>query len=224
MDICCQYNLFKIYEVEMKKYLLLLTIIGFAGLFIACNTNKPTKTIENLKAAYNGESTASAKYADFAKKAKAEGFDTVAIMFKATSQAEAIHANNHKKALTKLGVSIEKPTIGKYEVKTTQENLLSAIEGEGYEIDKMYPDFIKTAELERAPVAIKSFTWALDTEKKHKQFYQTTFDEISSTGGEKQLPVEWYVCPVCGNTYNISAVPNACDFCMTAKSKFVVFK
>ncbi len=208
----------------MKKYLLLIAMIAFAGLFMACNTSKPTKTIDNLTAAYNGESTASAKYAAFAAKAKAEGYDTVAVMFRATSQAEAIHAENHKKVLKKLGVVIEKPALGNFEVKSTKENLLDAIKGEGYEIETMYPDFIKSAELEKVPDAIKTFTWALDTEKKHKDLYQKTFDEISATGGEKELAIEWYVCPVCGNTYDIGSVKEACDFCMTAKSKFIIFK
>ena len=67
---------------------------------------KPVKTIENLKAAYNGESTASAKYAAFAEKAKVEGFDTVAVMFLATSKSESIHAGNHLKVLEKLGVKV----------------------------------------------------------------------------------------------------------------------
>ncbi|MEI6089673.1 MAG: ferritin family protein [bacterium] len=208
----------------MKKYLLLIAMIAFTGIFIACNTNKPTKTIENLTSAFNGESTASAKYAAFADRAKAEGFDTVAIMFRATSKAEAIHAENHKKILAKLGVVIDKPTLGKFEVKTTQENLLDAIKGEDYEISTMYPDFIKTAGIEKSPDAIKSFTWAWDTEKKHKDFYQKAFDCISKTSGEKLLPAEWYVCPICGNTYDIGSVKEACDFCMTPKSKFVEFK
>jgi len=208
----------------MRRYLLLIAVIAFTGLLVACNTNKPTKTIENLTAAYNGESTASAKYTAFAAKAKAEGYDTVAIMFKATARAEAIHAENHKKVLKKLGVVIDKPTLGKFEVKTTKENLLDAIKGEGYEIETMYPDFINTAKLEKSPDAIKTFTWALDTEKKHKVFYQKAYDVLNSTNDERLLPFEWYVCPICGNTYDIASVKAACDFCMTPKSKFVEFK
>jgi len=86
----------------MKTVLRSLTFISAMLLIFGCAT-KPVKTIENLKAAYNGESTASAKYAAFAEKAKAEGLDTVAVMFLATSKAEAIHAANHLKVLEKLG-------------------------------------------------------------------------------------------------------------------------
>ena len=133
---------------------------------------KPVKTIENLKAAYNGESTASAKYAAFAEKAKAEGFDTVAVMFLATSKAEAIHAANHLKVLEKLGDKIEGPQIGTFDVMSTTENLADAIKGETYEIETMYPGFISAAETEKVSDAVKSFTWANDTEKKHQAFYK----------------------------------------------------
>ena len=95
--------------------------------------------MENLKAAYNGESTASAKYAAFAEKAKEEGLDTVAVMFLATSKAEAIHAANHLKVLVKLGEKIEDPQIGSFTVLSTAENLADAIKGESYEIETMYP-------------------------------------------------------------------------------------
>jgi rubrerythrin len=180
------------------------------------------KTIENLKAAYNGESTASAKYLKFAEKAKEEGFDTLAMMFNATSKAEAIHADNHKKTLEKLGEKVDAPTIGNFEVKTTAENLADAIKGEGYEIETMYPDFLKAAAEEKCEDATKSFTWAMDTEKKHKDFYQKALDAINA-GGEKTLPLKWYVCPVCGNTYDEPTVKAVCDFCQTKQEKFIAF-
>ena len=70
--------------------------------------------------------------------------------------------------------------------------------------------------------AVKSFTWALDTEKKHQVFYKTALAALSA-GGEKTLPAKWFVCPVCGNTYDAGTVANACDFCMTPKEKFIAF-
>jgi rubrerythrin len=205
----------------MKNVIKLIFIVATAGLMFGC-AQKPVKTIESLKAAYNGESTASAKYAAFAEKAKAEGLDTVAVMFMATSKAEAIHANNHKTVLEKLGEKIEGPQIGTFEVLSTVENLADAIKGETYEIDTMYPGFIATAEKEKCTDAVKSFTWAFDTEKKHQAFYKGTLGALNSVG-EKILPAKWFVCPVCGNTYDIGTVTSACDFCRTAKEKFIVF-
>ena len=56
-------------------------------------------TVQNLKSAINGESTASAKYAAFSQKAKEEGFMSVSKLFEATSKSEATHAKNHMKVL-----------------------------------------------------------------------------------------------------------------------------
>jgi rubrerythrin len=205
----------------MKTFARLIILTFAIGLIFGC-TPKPVKTIENLKAAYNGESTASAKYAAFAEKAKAEGFDTVAVMFQATSKAEAIHAANHLKVLEKLGVKLEGPQVGTFDVLSTAENLSDAIKGETYEVETMYVGFIAEAEKEKCPDAVKSFTWAIDTEKKHQAFYKRALEGLN-TGGEGGLPINWLVCPVCGNTYDLLAVPAACDFCMTPKEKFIAF-
>lgn len=205
----------------MKKFAGFILLTLAAGFISGC-APKPVKTVENLKAAYNGESTASAKYAAFAEKARAEGFDTVAVMFLATSKAEAIHAANHLKVLVKLGVTIDGPQIGTFDVMSTTENLADAIKGETYEIETMYPGFISTAETEKASDAVKSFSWANDTEKKHQAFYKKALDALNS-GGESGLPLSWMVCPVCGNTYELASVPNACDFCMTKKEEFIAF-
>jgi rubrerythrin len=205
----------------MRTVTRLIIFMLAPGLIIGC-TSKPVKTIENLKAAYNGESTASAKYAAFAEKAKAEGYDTVAIMFQATSKSESIHAANHRKVLEKLGEKIDGPQIGSFSVLSTVENLADAIKGETYEIETMYPEFKATATKEKSADAIKSITWALDTEKKHQAFYKTSLEALN-TKGEKNLPAQWFVCSVCGNTYDMGTVTAKCDFCLTPKEKFITF-
>lgn len=188
----------------------------------SCTSPDPVKTKENLKTAFNGESTASAKYAKFAEKAKQENLFLIAVLFEAASKAEAIHAENHKKVLEKLGVKVDAPDIAPFEVKTTAENLADAIKGESYEVTTMYPDFIKDAETEKAKDAIKTFTWAFDTEKKHKAFYKKALAELNA-GNQSNLPTRWFVCPTCGNTYDLATIKNACDFCKTKKEKFIMF-
>ncbi len=205
----------------MKRAVCIFSALLVAVFMISCSKN-PVKTIENLKAAYNGESTASAKYAQFAAKASEEGFDTIAKMFLATSKAEAIHADNHKKVLEKLGVKVDAPELGQIDVKTTAENLADAINGESYEVETMYPGFISVADSEQVADAKKSFTWAWDTEKKHQEFYKKALETITA-GNETGLPLEWYVCPVCGNTYDAATVKPECDFCMTKQEKFFKF-
>jgi len=201
----------------MKKFFLFafVSLIVMAG----CTQPKPVKTIENLKAGIKGETTASAKYAAFAEKARAEGLDTVAKLFDAASKAESIHAANHLKVLEGLGEKMEefKP---EFEVKTTAENLQAAIDGESYEVTTMYPQFLADAKAEKVEKAVKSFTWAFDTEKKHQVFYQKALAAVQ-TNAENTLPFEYAVCPVCGNTYDKATIEEKCDFCGTSKDKFI---
>lgn len=201
----------------MKKFFLFafVSLIVMAG----CTQPKPVKTIENLKAGIKGETTASAKYAAFAEKARAEGLDTVAKLFDAASKAESIHAANHLKVLEGLGEKMEefKP---EFEVKTTADNLQAAIDGESYEVATMYPQFLADAKAEKVEKAVKSFTWAFDTEKKHQVFYQKALAAVQ-TNAENTLPFEYAVCPVCGNTYDKATIEEKCDFCGTSKDKFI---
>jgi rubrerythrin len=198
-----------------------LTKLVLVFLFLNSCASKPVTTTDNLKAAFNGESTASAKYSAFADKARSEGLNTIAVMFQATSRSEAIHAGNHLKVLEKLGVKVERPKIGSFNVLSTAENIADAIKGETYEIDIMYPEFI-AANIEKNDDADQSFTWALETEKKHQALYETALASVSN-GGENSLPAKWLICPVCGNTYDISTVAAECDFCMTSNEQFLSF-
>jgi len=202
---------------KMKKSLL----FAFVCILIlaSCSNAKPVKSIENLKAGIKGETTASAKYAAFAEKAKTEGHDTIAKLFDAASKSEGIHAANHRKVLESLGEKMEdfKP---EFEVKTTKENLQAAIEGETYETKTMYPQFLADAKTEKVEKATKSFTWAFDTELKHLTFYQKALIALESKT-EKSLPFEYAVCPVCGNTYDYAKVDEKCAFCGTPKEKFL---
>lgn len=191
-------------------------LIALAG----CNQTKPVKTLEDLKIAIKGETTASAKYAAFAVKAKEEGYNNIAKLFEAASKSEVIHAKNHTKVLDVLGGKMDnfKP---EFEVKTTAEILQVAIGGETYEVVTMYPQFISDAKAEKIDKAEKSFTWAIDTEKKHQKFYTAALQTLKANG-ETTLPTGYAVCPVCGNTYEINSVDASCSFCQTNKDKFII--
>jgi rubrerythrin len=201
----------------MKNILLFAVVSLFA--FGSCTQQKPVKTTENLKAGIKGETTASAKYAAFALKAREEGHENIAKLFEAASKAESIHATNHKKVLDELGGKMEdfKP---EFEVKTTAENLQAAIDGETYEVTTMYPQFLTDAKAEKVEKAEKSFTWAFDTEKKHQKFYTQALESLKANT-ENTLPLDYLVCPVCGNTYDKAVVDEKCAFCLTSKEKFL---
>ncbi|MFA6702026.1 MAG: ferritin family protein [Dysgonamonadaceae bacterium] len=202
----------------MKKVVFLMLTLGVMLVFASCN-QKAEKTISNLKDGIKGETTASAKYAAFAEKAREEGNDTIAKLFDAASKSEFIHAANHTKVLEKLGEKMDAFT-PEFEVNTTPENLQTAIDGEMYETNEMYPKFLKDAEEEKVPDAIKSFTWARDTEMKHVEFYKTALGALQA-GNESTLSFGYEVCPVCGNTYAANKVDAACAFCQTPREKFL---
>ena len=204
--------------ILQKLFILsLVSVMAFTG----CEQPKPIKTIENLKAGIKGETTASAKYAAFSQKAMEEGSASIALLFESSSKSESIHASNHRTFLEKMGEKMEdfKP---EFEVKSRAENLQAAIDGESYEVATMYPQFMADANTEKVENAVKSFTWAFDTEKKHQQFYTLALQDLVANA-ENTLPVGYAVCPVCGNTYNLADVNSKCAFCQTPKEKFINF-
>jgi rubrerythrin len=179
------------------------------------------KTLENLKAAYKGETTASAKYAAYADQARKEGFVQIAIMFNATSKAEEVHALNHKAVIEKMGGKAD-PVTPVFSVKSSKENLEDAMKGENYEMMTMYPDFVKAAKDENANDAVKSLRWAMETEKKHYLMYTNALSALEKND-VKSLPKVYWVCPKCGNTYDQAKPEDKCAFCYTSRDKFIKF-
>jgi len=204
----------------MKTIFKLVQLIIIAGVLVNCNISKTKKTVEDLKSAFNEESTAAEKYRKFAQTANKEGFDTLSKLFDAISKSESIHAFNHGKVLEKYGKGVADAEIGSYEVKTTIENLQAALKSESYEMQTMYPGYIRTAEIEKAPDAAKSFTWAWDTEKKHLYYYRQAV-VIIEKGNERGLSTVWFVCPICGNIYKPADLKPFCDLCLTKKENFI---
>ena len=160
-----------------------------------------SQTLENLAAAFAGESQARNKYLAFAKKADEEGYPQVARLFRAAAQAEFVHAQNHFKAMEGI--------------KTTSENLEAAIAGENYEVVSMYPPFIEEADASGAKRAKNSFNLAWQVEKVHEALYR---EALAGLSGE-QDSYEYYVCPVCGHTHPRSA-PEKCPVCGAPGSKY----
>lgn len=204
----------------MKRILFVVVLVIFA--FAGCQKTNPVKTIANLKAGYAGESTASAKYAAFSKKAMEEGHLAIAKLFEATSKSESIHAANHLKVLESLGQKVDaiKP---EFTVDSTLKNLKAAIDGETYEVTTMYPQFLADAKAEKISKAEQSFNWAVDTEKKHQKFYADAMDALNSKT-QDTFASAYAVCPVCGNTYDANAMDAKCAFCQTPDSKFIMIK
>lgn len=153
-------------------------------------------TMDNVKDALAGESEANRKYQAFSEKAAEEGFRSVATLYKAASEAEAIHA---KKLLRVLGA-----------VGTTEKNLEASIAGETHEFTSMYPAFIKTAEAEGKNDAIIAFTHAMKAEQVHATLYKKALDAVKTRQDLSREKV--FLCPVCGNI-ELGKVPDKCPIC-----------
>jgi rubrerythrin len=162
-----------------------------------------TKSVDNLKTAFAGESQANRKYLAFAKKADAEGYPQIARLFRAAAAAETVHALNHLRAMDG--------------VKSTAENLEVAIAGENYEVVSMYPTMHADSEAEGDKRASKSFHYALETEKIHETLYRQAAQVLST--GKDIAEKTYYICPLCGYTHE-GPMEDKCPVCNTPANKF----
>jgi rubrerythrin len=161
-----------------------------------------SKSIDDLKAAFAGESQANRKYLAFAVKADEEGHPQVARLFRAAAAAETVHAHSHLNALEGVG--------------TTEANLKDAIAGENHEHTRMYPDFVKDAEADKNEKALRSFKYAMAVEIEHEGLYNEALDTLGSSDDS----FDYYICPICGHTHARSA-PAKCPVCGAAGSRFI---
>lgn len=191
--------------------LVLLAMFGFT-----VGAKAATTTLENMQAAFNGESNAHARYLAFSNRADAEGYGEVASLFRAAARAEEIHATNHASVIKKLG-AVPQAKVDSPDVKSTHENLQAAIKGETYERDTMYPDFIKQARLDGNRDAVKSLNYAKTAEAEHAKLYSAALADLDRLKGTKS--VTFFVCPTCGYTTRDANLLK-CPSCFTPKEKF----
>lgn len=159
-----------------------------------------SKTEQNLKDAFAGESQANRKYLAFAKKADQEGYKQVARLFRAAAEAETVHAHAHLRTLKGIG--------------STADNLKTAIAGETHEFKSMYPEMIEAARAEDNKAALRSFEYANAVEKVHANLYQKALEKM-----DKLEEADYYVCSVCGYTCEDEA-PDECPVCKAKKKAF----
>lgn len=160
-----------------------------------------SKSTDDLKNAFAGESQANRKYLAFAKKADEEGYAEVAKLFRTAADGETVHAHRHLKAMDGIG--------------TTAENLKAALEGETYEFTEMYPGMIKDAEAENNAKAQDSFEDANTVEKEHGELYKKALENPA----EFKLGIVW-VCQNCGHVHQGEEAPDVCPVCGAPKTTF----
>ena len=128
---------------------------------------KNTRTAENLKAAFAGESQANRRYLYFAQKADIEGYSDVSEVFRSTAEGETGHAHGHLEYLEEVGDPVTDLPIGE-----TPDNLAAAIAGETHEYTDMYPGMARTAREEGFDEIAEWFETLAKAEKSHAGRFQ----------------------------------------------------
>lgn len=161
-------------------------------------------TQENLAIAFAGESQANRKYLAFAAQAEKEGFPVIAKLFRATAEAETVHALGHFRNMGGVG--------------TTVENLQAAFGGESYEFNEMYPPMVEQAEKEKHK-ALQMLRFAEKAERVHAELYTKALEAAKEHKDLEDMDI-WY-CPVCGFVEYAKEGVERCPICGAPRSKFV---
>jgi rubrerythrin len=162
--------------------------------------NIMTRTEENLRTAFAGESQANRKYLAFAAKAEKDGYPQVARLFRAVADAETVHAHSHLRAMGGI--------------KDTRDNLEVALGGEHYEFENMYPPMVEDAKKDGDKRAEISFRYASEVEKVHAGLFRRALEGIDRPG-----EADYHVCQVCGNTVE-GEPPGKCPICNSDRKMF----
>jgi rubrerythrin len=161
-------------------------------------------TNDDLKTAFAGESLAFQKYQAFARKAEQDGLPNIARLFRTTARAERIHAEGHLRAMDAIGASVD--------------NLKSAIAGETYEFNEMYPPMLAQSQTE-SHKASRMFGYAVKAEQVHAHLYTLALEAAKQ--GKDLAQAEIFLCPVCGYI-QLGKPTAACPICGTKPDKFIM--
>ncbi len=162
---------------------------------------KGSKTEQNLKIAFAGESQAHTKYQYYASAAKKEGYNQIAAIFQETSGNEKEHAKLWFKALHDGGIP------------KTMENLKEAAAGENYEWTEMYAEFAKTAKEEGFDKLAFLFEEVGKIEKEHEERYRALLANIENDRVFKRDEKKVWICTNCGKIVIAENAPEKCPVC-----------
>ena len=169
-----------------------------------------TKTEENLKKAFAGESEARNKYTFYASKAKKDGYEQIAAIFTETADNEKEHAKMWYKELH--GGAVE----------DTEINLEAAADGENYEWTDMYKGFAETAREEGFEDLAVKFEQVAAIEKTHEERYRKLLDNVREKKVFSKDGDAIWVCRNCGHIVVGKSVPDVCPVCNHPQSYFEI--
>lgn len=169
---------------------------------------KGTRTEQNLRTAFSGESQARNKYDYFASKAKKDGYEQIAAIFQETALNEKEHAKLWFKLLDGIG--------------GTYDNLLSAAAGENYEWTDMYAEFARVAKEEGFDDIAETMLGVAKIEKEHEQRYIKLAENIKNDTVFNKPEVKEWKCRNCGNIEYGTSAPEECNVCKHPMAHFEV--
>ncbi|NLD20484.1 MAG: rubrerythrin family protein [Clostridiales bacterium] len=169
---------------------------------------KDSKTYDNLLIAYAGESQARNTYTFFASKAKEEGYQQIAHIFEETASNEKEHAELWYKLFAGI--------------KTTEENLLTAAEGEHYEWSEMYAEMAKTARDEGFEEIAKQMDGVAEVEKHHEDRYRNLRDNVQANKVFSRDKDATWICMNCGYQHCGKEAPEICPVCFHDRGYFKI--
>ena len=169
-----------------------------------------TKTEQNLREAFSGESQARNKYTYFASAAKKAGYEQIAALFLETAENEKEHAKLWFKELNGIG--------------NTAENLISAAEGENFEWTDMYDRMAKEADEEGFPELAAKFRGVAAIEKAHEERYRALLHNVETKAVFEKSGVVMWECRNCGHLVVGTKAPEVCPVCNHPQSFFEVRK
>jgi rubrerythrin len=171
---------------------------------------KGSKTEQNLRAAFSGESEARNKYTYFASVARKEGYQQICAIFEETANNEKEHAKMWFKELKGIG--------------TTAENLESAAAGENYEWTDMYANFAKEAEEEGFTEIARKFRLVAEIEKSHEERYRKLLSNVEMQAVFEKAEETMWECRNCGHLVMGKKAPEVCPVCNHPQAYFEVRK
>ena len=171
---------------------------------------KGSRTEENLKKAFAGESEARNKYTYFASKAKKDGYEQIAAIFLETAENEKEHAKMWYKLLNDGDIS------------DTKTNLLMAADGEAYEWTDMYEEFAKVAEEEGFTDIANKFRGVAAIEKHHEERYRKLIENIEGGLVFSKDGDRIWKCRNCGHIVVGKSAPDVCPVCNHPQSYFEI--
>ncbi len=171
---------------------------------------KGSRTEQNLMAAFAGESQARNKYDYYASKAKKDGYEQIAAIFRETADNEKEHAKLWFKLF--------------HGINDTLDNLLDAAAGENYEWTEMYKQFAKVAEEEGFTAIAEQFRGVAAIEKAHEERYNKLASAVKNGEVFVKIAESVWVCRNCGHIHVGKEAPEVCPVCAHPKAYFELRK